>query len=108
MVKKQHQIGLWIDGDILHLPIPLKEKVILSDIMVLSTGTNSCFKLNSTFASTYSMSVRTVQVVLASLTDRGLINITMTRPYDNPNKTQRIIRPNYANIKKFVKDNKPK
>ena len=61
------QIGLWVDADVLHSTLSLKEKVILADIIVLSKGGNRCFKLNTTFAKTYSMSVRTVQVVLASL-----------------------------------------
>jgi len=97
------QIGLWVDADVLHSTLSLKEKVILADIIVLSKGGNRCFKLNTTFAKTYSMSVRTVQVVLASLVEKKLISVVLSRPYDNPNKTQRIIKPIYGNIKALSK-----
>jgi len=98
-MEKHYQTGLWIDGDILHSELSLNEKAILADIYNLSTGLNVCIRTNESFSKTYKMSVRTVQRIIASLRDKNLIKVKLSRPYEDKTKSKRLLTPIYENIK---------
>jgi Mn-dependent DtxR family transcriptional regulator len=89
-MNKKRQTGLWIPIDILSSELSLLEKVILSDIISLSSGSNQFFKTNQVLADTFNVSLRTINTSIKSLIDRGLIRSEITYPYGNVNK-KRII-----------------
>lgn len=105
MDKPNKQTGLWIDAQILFSNLTVIEKVILSDILVLSKGTNKYLKSNSTIAKTFVISTRTVRRVMATLLDRGFIRYELTRPYGNV-KTRRVIYPCYNKINEVLSSDK--
>lgn len=91
-MNNRHQTGLWIDGAILYSDLNLNEKVILADVLILSKGSNIFYKTDATIARQFNVSVRTIQRTVKSLKAKGLILVSITRPYGNV-KIKRHIHP---------------
>lgn len=99
----RHQTGLWIDGAVLFSDLSWIEKGILSDILVLSKGSNEYHKTNPVIARVFNCSTRTVTRTIKSLYDKGLIKMIVTRPYGTV-KADRFIIPCYEKIAEYTKD----
>lgn len=99
----KHQTGLWIDGAVLFSDLSWIEKGILSDILVLSKGSNEYHKTNPIIARVFNVSTRTVTRTITSLKEKGLIELHITRPYGTV-KADRYIKPCYNEIAKYTKD----
>ena len=97
MTARKIQTGLWIENKILYSDLSLLEKVILSDVISLSKGANEFVKLNKTLADTFNVSLRTINVCMKSLIDKGLIETKITYPYGSIKK-KRVIYPINNNI----------
>ena len=103
MIPNRHQTGLWIDGALLFSDLTLNEKVILADIMILSKGANQFYKTDPVIARQFNVSTRTISRTIKSLKLKGLILVSITRPYGNV-KIKRHIHPCLNAIADYCKD----
>ena len=99
----RHQTGLWIDGAILFSDLTWIEKGILADILILSKGSNEYHKTNPVIARVFNCSTRTVTRTITSLKEKGLIEVSVTRPYGTVKADRKII-PCYNALAEYTKD----
>lgn len=102
MDNKKQQTGLWIDSGVLFSDLSLVEKMVLADVLVLSSGKNEYHKTNPTIAKVFNVSTRTITRAITTLSDKGLIQVKITRPYGTV-KADRYIKPCYKAIAKYTK-----
>jgi len=101
-MDKKKQTGLWIPYDILYSDLTPVDKMILSDIRVLSIDSNVFVKNNKTLASMLGVSIRTIERSFASMYKKELIWSKISYPYGNHKKQRNVYIRNDEALKKLL------
>lgn len=96
--------GIWIPREIwLSEELTLQEKVLLVEIDSLEDEEKGCYASNNYFARFFKLSNRRIAQIIASLKEKGYLNISYQyKGKEIESRTIRIMKPPYPNVVKVI------